>query len=477
MKSTRLAWYFGLLFAASTCCAQMYRVTDLGTLGGWGIEAAGVNASGQVVGASLTSGHWHAFRTAANRPINAATDDLGTLGGIYSKAYSINASGQVVGESFTSDPITFTVHAFRTAANSPMNAATDDLGTLGGTYSLAQDINASGQVVGGSTTVANAAQHAFRTAANSPINATTDDLGTLGGTWSKAAGINASGQVVGSSVTVGDVNVHAFRTAANSPINPATDDLGTLGGSDSSAQDINASGQVVGYSTIDATGHAFRTAANSPINAATDDLGTLGGTFSFARGINAFGQVVGVSTTVDVAAHAFLYSGGVIYDLNNLIPAGSGLTLGDAFSINDAGQIAGVGFMSSGSRAFLLTPIYKAFVRPPIKADGSSVFKAQRGVLPVKFTLTKNDAHTCTLLPATISITRTTGETPGLIDLISYTASAYSGSIKLRPLPYFRTTGCQYVYNLPTSQLEVGSYRVDISIKGIYVGHAVFATK
>jgi hypothetical protein len=39
----------------------------------------------------------------------------------------------------------------------------------------------------------------------------------------------------------------------------------------------------------------------------------------------------------------------------------------------------------------------------------------------------------------------------------------------------FRISGCQYIYNLAASALGVGMYRVDISINGIMVGHAVFA--
>jgi hypothetical protein len=39
------------------------------------------------------------------------------------------------------------------------------------------------------------------------------------------------------------------------------------------------------------------------------------------------------------------------------------------------------------------------------------------------------------------------------------------------------STACQYVYNLAASSLGVGTYRVNISINGIAVGHAVFALK
>ena len=302
------------------------------------------------------------------------------------------------------------------------------------------------------------------------------DLGTLGGTYGSASGINNSGQVVGqASTTTSNSTYHAFRTAPNSPINPATDDLGTLGGTFSAAFDINASGQVVGYALIsdNSTYHAFRTAPNSPINPAKDDLGTLGGTFSVAYGINASGQVVGWAlTSGDVALHAFLYNNGVMYDLNNLIPAGFGLYLSGASDINDAGQIAANVTGDGRVHAVRLNPIYKAFVQRPINADGSSVFKARRGVVPVKFTLTENDIPTCTLPPATISVTRTAGGTLGAVDENSYGMAADSGSnFRIDP------TACQYVYNLAASSLGVGTYRVDISINGIFVGHAVFALK
>src|SRR5690242_14439380 len=73
-----------------------YVVVDLGTLGSDPdsiSQPAAINNSGQVVGLSYFGGQIHAFRTAANQPINPATDDLGTLGGPPSSAFGINDAG------------------------------------------------------------------------------------------------------------------------------------------------------------------------------------------------------------------------------------------------------------------------------------------------------------------------------------------------------------------------------------------------
>src|SRR6516162_2580566 len=72
---------------------------------------------------------------------------------------------------------------------------------------------------------------------------TITDLGTLGGSFSVASGINNGGQVVGFSPLSDGAPSHAFLYSGGQML-----DLGTLGGSGSGANAINDRGQIVGYS-------------------------------------------------------------------------------------------------------------------------------------------------------------------------------------------------------------------------------------
>jgi hypothetical protein len=114
-----------------------------------------------------------------------------------------------------------------------------------------------------------------------------------------------------------------------------------------------------------------------------------------------------------------------------------------------------------------IAPAYAGQVQPPINPDGTSTFNVRRGVVPVKFNLTLGGVATCDLPPATIAVTRTAGGVVGQINESVYSGNADSGS-------NFRIDSCQYVYNLNSRALGVGTYRVDILINGQVVGSAVF---
>jgi hypothetical protein len=127
------------------------------------------------------------------------------------------------------------------------------------------------------------------------------------------------------------------------------------------------------------------------------------------------------------------------------------------------------GAVTSFSPFAIFESAYTATVQQPINADGSSVFSANRGAVPVKFTLALNGISTCQLPPATISLTRTSGGTVGSVNESSFSLASDSGS-------NFRidSINCQYVYNLGTSSLGTGTYQVQIIIGGAAVGSAKF---
>lgn len=112
---------------------------------------------------------------------------------------------------------------------------------------------------------------------------------------------------------------------------------------------------------------------------------------------------------------------------------------------------------------------YVAYVQQPINPNGSSMFSVQRGVVPLKFTLSLGGVATCQLPPATISLTRSSGLVLGSIDESTYLLASDSG-------PNFRidTANCQYVYNVATGSLGPGTYVVSISVGASVVGSGTF---
>jgi probable HAF family extracellular repeat protein len=288
--------------------------------------------------------------------------DLGSLGGTSSVAYRINGTGSVVG--WSSDPLNDN-HAFSTA---PANSL-HDLNLSSASSSYAYDINGSGQVVGTSYIGGVAHGTVWTGSGATDLGANTFGLS-----------INSSGEVAGG-------NGHAFVFA-----NGTFQDLGTLaGGNWSSAYGVNDGGMVAGYGMV--SNGTFRAFTWTPGSGMTM-LGTLGGKSSYAMAINNQGQIAGHSTAANGYEHAFMstngtltdlgtlggnsyaygindagvvvgYSGsdafvycnGSLYDLNSIVAANSGWQLDQAYGINDAGQIVGTGTYQGQSHAFVLDPI------------------------------------------------------------------------------------------------------------------------
>lgn len=227
-----------------------------------------------------------------------------------------------------------------------------DIGTLGGPDTLVNIMNNRGQMTGQSYTgntpnVDNGPACAPNVPTQDPFlwqNNTMLDLGTLGGTCGTGIWINNRGEVVGQSDVAGNDSFLPFLWNATRML-----PLPTLGGAFGSATWINDAGRVVGWTTTpgDATAHAVLWE-----NGRTIDLRTVPGQpCSFADAVNAEDQVVGGSCTS--GANGWLWEHGSLYDLNSLATP-SDLHLTEALSINDQGEIAGLGVLPNGNQHLVL---------------------------------------------------------------------------------------------------------------------------
>jgi len=300
------------------------KITDLGTLeGGYESLAAAVNSRGQVVGfADNAVPDDYSIvglptQTRAFLWQRGTMQDVGALpGGTDAVALTVNEGGQIVGESYTGDSVPpppsgtcgdfpLTLHGFFSD-----NGRMVDLGTLGGSCTFAYALNNRGQVVGQSTLSEDETSHPYVWEGNKMT-----DLGTLGGTYGFATWLNDSGTVVGLATPQGDQALIAFVWKHG-----AISNLGVLPGNGcSGANAINSKGQIVGGSGFNIAD--FFADCDDPVE------------------------------------HAVLWEHGRILDLNNFVPPGFDLTLNEATSINDSGEISGFGTLSDGTQhAFLLIP-------------------------------------------------------------------------------------------------------------------------
>ena len=148
---------------------------------------------------------------------------------------------------------------------------------------------------------------------------------------STANSINNLGQIAGSAIWNANGAGGYVRTdlgGLSSPVTSIANAINDLGVSAGASQDSSHDYHAV---TFDASGFAV-------------DLGFLpsslpsGQRRSIAKDINNNGEIVGQSRVDGGAMHAFIYTSGVMYDLNTL-PGLTGLNLVDASQINNWGEI------------------------------------------------------------------------------------------------------------------------------------------
>jgi len=308
-----------------------YTIVNLGSLSSNSSYPAGINDLGQVVGYCYTD----SWDKRAFLYSDGTMMGLGTLGGSEAYARDINNAGQVVGEATDNDG---NWHAFLWAAGTGMQ----DLATLGGQSSAAYALNEHGQVVGYSEV--DGVNHAFLY-----DNGVMTDLDTFDYFQSGAFDINDQSQVVGLLMPFTS-NATAFLYENDTLV-----DLGSLLLSGSQGWLINNSGLVAGHAWSGTEYRSFIHAQDTTI-----DLGTLEGfANTYVWGMNDTGQLVGSATNqTGTLSHAFVFTGGELYDLNDLLVPNHGWDyLTTANAVNNNGQIAGYGRIDGQYRGFLLTPV------------------------------------------------------------------------------------------------------------------------
>lgn len=262
------------------------------------LAAVDVNSAHHVVGkfyAPSTGGWYTGFLYDQGR-----VSGLGTSpGGNYSEATAVSETGLITGHAgnqLTGEPPT---HAFILQDGIMLSLG------LGTPYSYGYDVSDNGTVVG----------------------------------WMGASGPSVDG--VAFTWREGKVTVLSAIPEAHSHV----------------ARAINSRADVVGYASFDTKTSGPYSRAYAHVGGKTFTIDPFpGDVTSAAWDINDDQVIIGTSTSASSGTN-FVWAGGVMRDLSDLIDPGAGVTLWSVRSINNAGQISADGLLLGHAAVFRLHPI------------------------------------------------------------------------------------------------------------------------
>jgi probable HAF family extracellular repeat protein len=369
-------------------CPASYTITDLGTLGGATSGATAINNAGQVAGgANTAAGVNHAFLwtpgATSGVPTNPQMQDLGTLPGfLNSQAWALNNAGQVAGQ--VSEASGANADAFYWNGT-----ALQDLGTLGGTRTIAWALNNAVpgghpvQVVGESWTGALnpngfPIDHAFLWQNGVMTDLNNQLPANSGWVLTVARGINDNQQVVGRGTHNGQLASWLWQIGSS--VEPTDLSVGTSTGGNSPSA-VNNAGQVAGDSEATFPYRAFLWTNGSTIllpalRGTRSDTSDEALALNNASPLQVVGQTLNDVGPIDV--HALLWQNSNVTDLIKQIPASAGWSqLSAATGVNDAGQIVGRGTLASGAgHAFLMTPSHGGKTQAAVSTTTATVSPA-----------------------------------------------------------------------------------------------------
>ncbi len=249
-------------------------MVDLGTLGGRSSAARMLDPHGDIVGwAATTNGSHHAFFM--TNSLMGDMMDLGTAGGTNSEADCINSNRTVVGYAGMSDggvePIMSTNAVYGSGS-----MTTRGMGGMGASGGQSWFVNNLGQTAG-QAQMSGGNQHAFVSGSGGMMGRMNVDLGTLGGTNSIAYGLTDAGTVVGTAQLANGA-MHAFMvTNALGGMLRMMDLNGMIptnsGWELGAARGMNAAGQIVGWGMHGGHTNAFLlTPVSGPVTMASAPL-------------------------------------------------------------------------------------------------------------------------------------------------------------------------------------------------------------